>query len=135
MLRNAYILDMDEDFTMRTVYLTHQQDAVLRQLAHEMGCTFSELVRAAVASKLIEWRDDPEKLSADLRNNDVIPIDQRDERHRIAKAIVGPWNLGQGVRDRKHLQQLRQVRWDMLTPQERETHLAEALSVMKELED
>jgi hypothetical protein len=57
---------MDEDLVMRSVFLPTAMNAELRQLAREIGCTFSELVRAAVASKVQEWYTDSVALERDL---------------------------------------------------------------------
>jgi predicted DNA-binding protein len=43
------------DTVMCSVFLGTKQDARLRQLAHELGVTKSELIRAAVEDKLRDW--------------------------------------------------------------------------------
>jgi len=125
---NGYIPAMD-DFVMRTVYLPIKLEAELRQLSREMDCTFSELVRAAIASKLIEWQDS-KILEKDLIDS-AGPALGSDKKIRIAMAIEGPVSSQVG---KEHLDQLRQIRWDMLSSLEKRQRLAQAQSVMNEIE-
>lgn len=55
---------MTNDMVMRSVYLRPLQDNQLRQLAHTLDVTKSDLIRAAISSKLMEWlqSNDREKL-------------------------------------------------------------------------
>jgi len=58
----------DNDLVMRSVYLRPTVDSELRQLAHELKVTKSDLIRSAVGIKLKEWLDsnDQEKILEDL---------------------------------------------------------------------
>lgn len=55
---------------MRSLYLSQADYAALRQLSQETGHSTSDLIRAAIASSLIEWRNDPALLEQDLRKDD-----------------------------------------------------------------
>lgn len=59
-----------EDMVMRSVYLRPQQDGNLRQLAHELNVTKSDLIRAAIATKLVEWLSskDSEAIRRDIEH-------------------------------------------------------------------
>jgi hypothetical protein len=46
---------MYEDMVMRSVYLRPSEDSQLRQLAHELNVTKSDLIRSAISVKLQEW--------------------------------------------------------------------------------
>ncbi|MEC4593808.1 hypothetical protein VPG91_22600 [Nitrospirillum amazonense] len=46
---------MNEDLVMRSVYLRPSEDGQLRQLAHELNVTKSDLIRSAISVKLREW--------------------------------------------------------------------------------
>jgi hypothetical protein len=46
---------MVDDFVMRSVYLRPSEDSQLRQLAHELNVTKSDLIRSAIGVKLREW--------------------------------------------------------------------------------
>lgn len=46
---------MDEELVMRSVYLKLMEDSQLRQLAHELKVSKSDLIRSAVSLKLREW--------------------------------------------------------------------------------
>lgn len=61
---------MSDEMVMRSVYLRPLQDAQLRNLAHELGTTKSDLIRSAISIKLLEW----------LRTNDADAI-RRDIEH------------------------------------------------------
>ena len=45
----------DEDLVMRSVYLRPTEDSKLRQLAHELNVSKSDLIRSAISVKLREW--------------------------------------------------------------------------------
>ena len=47
----------DYDLVMRSVYLKPGEDSQLRQLAHELNVTKSDLIRSAIGVKLREWLD------------------------------------------------------------------------------
>lgn len=46
---------MEDEMVMRSIYLRLSDDGRLRQIAHEMHLTKSDLIRTAVALKLAEW--------------------------------------------------------------------------------
>lgn len=46
-----------EDMVMRSVFLRSSEDGLLRQLAHELHVTKSDLIRSAIGVKLREWLD------------------------------------------------------------------------------
>lgn len=46
---------MVEDMVMRSVYLRPSEDAQLRQLAHELNVTKSDLIRSAISVRLRDW--------------------------------------------------------------------------------
>ena len=46
---------MIEDMVMRSVYLRPTEDNQLRQLAHELKVSKSDLIRSAISVKLQEW--------------------------------------------------------------------------------
>lgn len=50
-----------EDMVMRSVYLRPSEDGQLRQLAHELHVTKSDLIRSAIGVKLREWLDSNSK--------------------------------------------------------------------------
>lgn len=52
---------MVDDLVMRSVYLRHSEDAQLRQLAHNLNVTKSDLIRAAIGAKLEDWFGSPER--------------------------------------------------------------------------
>jgi hypothetical protein len=58
---------MYDGMIMRSVYLSSAEDTELQQYAFELGVTKNELIRAAVYSKLIEWREDTEALQRDQK--------------------------------------------------------------------
>lgn len=45
------------DMVMRSTYLPTTQDMELRQLAFEYGVSVSALIREAISSSLVEWRE------------------------------------------------------------------------------
>jgi predicted transcriptional regulator len=45
----------DNEMVMRSVYLWPTQDSELRQLAHDLNVTKSDLIRSAIGVKLREW--------------------------------------------------------------------------------
>lgn len=51
------------ELILRSVYLRPSEDAQLRQLAHEINATKSDLIRAAVTIKLREWLADESNAS------------------------------------------------------------------------
>ena len=59
---------MADDLVMRSVYVRNLEDAQLRQLAHDLQATKSDLIRAAISLKLKEWLSDNgrTKVKADL---------------------------------------------------------------------
>jgi hypothetical protein len=61
-------LDMSDDMVMRSVYLRPLQDTQLRNLAHELGTTKSDLIRSAISIKLLEWlrTNDADSIRADI---------------------------------------------------------------------
>lgn len=77
---------MTEDMVMRSVYLRPAEDAQLRQLAHELDVTKSDLIRSAIAVKLLEWlkSNDREKILADVehgrRDEDAVRSGRRGRR-------------------------------------------------------
>lgn len=58
----------DNEMVMRSVYLWPAQDSELRQLAHELNVTKSDLIRSAIGVKLREWLEagDPQAVKRDL---------------------------------------------------------------------
>jgi len=46
-----------DDLVMRSVYLRPSEDSQLRQMAHELNVTKSDLIRSAISTKLKEWRE------------------------------------------------------------------------------
>jgi hypothetical protein len=46
---------MVNDMVMRSVYLRLAEDSKLRQLAHELNVSKSDLIRSAISVKLQEW--------------------------------------------------------------------------------
>ena len=46
---------MVDDMVMRSVYLRPDEDAGLRDLAHDLEVTKSDLIRSAISLKLAEW--------------------------------------------------------------------------------
>lgn len=48
----------DEEMVMRSVYLWLSDDGRLRQLAHDLNVSKSDLIRAAIGVKLMEWLGD-----------------------------------------------------------------------------
>lgn len=59
---------MTEDMVMRSVYLRPLQDGQLRQLAHALNVTKSDLIRSAISVKLAEWlkSNDREKILEEI---------------------------------------------------------------------
>ncbi|WP_237478602.1 hypothetical protein [Lichenibacterium dinghuense] len=59
---------MVDDMVMRSVYLRPAEDSELRQLAHELNVTKSDLIRSAIGIKLREWlaSDDTDLIMRDL---------------------------------------------------------------------
>ncbi len=60
---------MVDDMVMRSVYLWPKQDSQLRQLAHELNVSKSDLIRSAISIKLRDWlesNDDNERVLHDL---------------------------------------------------------------------
>jgi len=49
---------MADDLVMRSVYLPVREDNDLRQLAHELKVSKSDLIRSAIIVKLREWHED-----------------------------------------------------------------------------
>lgn len=45
----------NQDMVMRSIYLPPRQDSQLRQLAHDLKVTKSELIRSAIGVKLKDW--------------------------------------------------------------------------------
>jgi len=76
---------MVEDMVMRSVYLRPGEDSQLRQLAHELNVTKSDLIRSAISAKLRDWLDsnDDELVMRDLE------LGRRDTpTERVAKAAA-----------------------------------------------
>ncbi len=69
---------MVDDMVMRSVYLRPAEDAQLRQLAHELNVTKSDLIRSAISVKLLEW----------LRSNDRTEILKDVEHGRRDEAAI-----------------------------------------------
>jgi hypothetical protein len=46
---------MNNDMVMRSVYLRLNEDSKLRQLAHDLNVTKSDLIRSAINVKLRDW--------------------------------------------------------------------------------
>ncbi|HEV7290465.1 hypothetical protein [Sphingomonas sp.] len=63
---------------MRSVYLRPAEDAQLRQLAHELNVTKSDLIRSAISVKLLQW----------LRSNDRNEILKDVEHGRRDEAAI-----------------------------------------------
>lgn len=61
---------MVDDFVMRSVYLRPSEDTQLRQLAHDLNVTKSDLIRSAISVKLREWlkSNSRELVSRDLES-------------------------------------------------------------------
>ncbi len=49
---------MADDLVMRSVYLPTREDNELRQLAHELKVSKSDLIRSAIIVKLRDWHED-----------------------------------------------------------------------------
>lgn len=60
---------MTDEMVMRSVYLRPVEDAQLRQLAHELNVTKSDLIRSAIGAKLREWLlpDSADQIARDLQ--------------------------------------------------------------------
>ncbi len=58
-----------EGMVLRTVYLTERMDNELRELAHRHRRSKNELVRAAIANRLIDWQrqNTDSKIAADAQ--------------------------------------------------------------------
>jgi hypothetical protein len=69
---------MAEDMVMRSVYLRPSEDAELRQLAHDLEVTKSDLIRSAISLKLQEW----------LKSNDRERILKEVEHGRRDEAAI-----------------------------------------------
>ena len=74
---------MVNELIMRSVYLTHKEDAALRQLALRLNVTKSDLIRTAVCAKIDEWFDLPDQ-TRKLKEyqNYAIQITSEVERYR-----------------------------------------------------
>lgn len=48
---------MVNEMVLRSVYVRQSEDAQLRQMAHDLNVTKSDLIRAAIAVKLRDWLD------------------------------------------------------------------------------
>ncbi len=46
---------MSDEMVMRSVYLRPAEDSQLRQLAHDLNVTKSDLIRSAISVKLHDW--------------------------------------------------------------------------------
>lgn len=85
---------MTNDMVMRSVYLRPLQDNQLRQLAHTLDVTKSDLIRAAISNKLMEWlqSNDREKLLEEvalgLRDEEAIRSGRRGRARGSAKQLV-----------------------------------------------
>lgn len=77
-----------EDMVMRSVYLRPSEDGQLRQLAHELHVTKSDLIRSAIGVKLREWLDSNSK-DVVLRD---LAFGRRDQVQEITERApkVGP---------------------------------------------
>lgn len=78
---------MADDLVMRSVYISAGVDAELRQLAHDLNITKSELIRTAISGKLKEWRGDNtrQKAAADVeaaKENDTLKQNIRTTKPR-----------------------------------------------------
>jgi hypothetical protein len=51
-------VEMADDMVMRSIYVRPLEDAQLRQLAHNLNVTKSDLIRSAIRIKLSEWLGD-----------------------------------------------------------------------------
>jgi len=77
---------MVDDMVMRSVYFRPAEDAQLRQLAHDLNVTKSDLIRAAASLKLEEWleSDDRERILEDVergrRDEDAVRSGRRGRR-------------------------------------------------------
>jgi hypothetical protein len=85
---------MNEDIVMRSIFLTMDENNALREFARETGCSVNDLIRAAVASKLLEWRTDTTTLMSDLRRvtptrdiRDAV-LKKHEQQSRIAQAVA-----------------------------------------------
>ena len=81
-----------DDLVMRSVYLRPAEDSLLRQLAHELKATKSDLIRAAISTKLQEWRESnsSEQVRYDLqfgvRGSPGANVSARTEAHALSPA-------------------------------------------------
>jgi hypothetical protein len=69
---------MIDDMVMRSVYLRPAEDTQLRDLAHKLNVTKSDLIRSAISVKLIEW----------LQSNDADAILRDIEHGRRDEAAI-----------------------------------------------
>jgi hypothetical protein len=79
-------MNMVEDMVMRSVYLRPAQDAELRDLAHRLNVTKSDLIRSAISVKLFEW----------LQTNDCDSILAEVELGRRDEAAIRSGRRGRG---------------------------------------
>ncbi|PJG47123.1 hypothetical protein CAF53_01870 [Sphingobium sp. LB126] len=81
---------MAEDLVMRSVYVRAGEDAQLRQLAHELNVTKSDLIRSAISRKLAEWIADNsgEKLRADIASG-LREVSLQREVRRVKPVPIG----------------------------------------------
>lgn len=61
---------MVDDMVMRSVYLRPSEDSQLRDLAHKLNVTKSDLIRSAIGLKLVEWlrSNDSEQILRDIEH-------------------------------------------------------------------
>jgi hypothetical protein len=81
---------MVDDMVMRSVYLRPAEDAQLRELAHTLNVTKSDLIRSAIAMKLFEWMqsNDSDRILQDVeygkRDEEAIRSGRRGRRKPVA---------------------------------------------------
>jgi predicted transcriptional regulator len=75
---------MVNEMVLRSVYLRPSEDSQLRQLAHELNVTKSDLIRSAISVKLRDWLDaDDEAIRKDVEHGKRNEAAVRSGRTRV----------------------------------------------------
>lgn len=79
-----------DGMVMRSIYLAPLEDGQLRQLAHDLHVSKSDLIRSAIGAKLKEWLQDETDRSvlADLEFGLRDPAGRNDPRFGSSKAAA-----------------------------------------------
>ena len=93
---------MIDDMVMRSVYLRPAEDAQLRDLAHKLSVTKSDLIRSAISVKLVEWlqSNDADRILEEIahgRRDEAAIRSGRRGRRGVAAAPVTPTALTKAV--------------------------------------